>query len=140
MEDWSKFVKDIERQASVVSVGRPVILKDTRPPLVLLSLPEYKHYRWLMSQQGYISAADARRAAHRAFLQDLVGCPVGDSSPEWVEEPAPHWEVPFHYKDGTWVTTIEVDARTGETGLSETRRNELLEQLEKLILSKQKGA
>lgn len=110
------------------------------PPLVLLSLPEYKHYRWLMSQQGYISAVDARRAAYHAFLQDLVGCPVGGSHPEWVKGPAPHWAVPFHYKDGTWVTTIEVDARTGETGLTETRRTELLEQLEKLILSKQKGA
>ena len=90
-----KICQDIERQASIVSVGRPVILKDMGPPLVLLSLPEYKHYRWLMSQQGYISAIDARRAAYHAFLQDLVGCPVGGSHPEWVKGPAPHWAVPF---------------------------------------------
>lgn len=139
MQDWADFVQSIRQEATIVSTGRPVILKDPKTPLVMLTLAEFKHYRWLMNQHNYISAAQAHRAANLAVLQDLVGCPMGAGHPEWVEEPTPHWEVPFHYSgDGTLVTTIEVDARTGQARLTEAERDELMGRFERMIRSKRR--
>ncbi|GIK40393.1 MAG: hypothetical protein BroJett011_42260 [Chloroflexota bacterium] len=137
MQDWAEFVQALGQEATIVSTGRPVIIKDPKTPLVMLTLAEFKHYRWLMSQQNYISAAKAHKAANRAVLQDLVGCPLGAGHPEWVEEPAPHWEVPFHYSgDGTLVTTIEVDAQTGQAWLTEAERDELMGRFERMVRRK----
>lgn len=139
MDDWPKFVEGINRQAHIVSAGRPVIIKDPDAPLVILTLAEFEHYRWLMDQQRHVSASDARRAANRAFLRDLVGTQVGNGPLVWATDPLPHWKVPFHHTDGTLITTIDVDAKTGEAQLSEVERAQLFDQLEEYIWRKRAG-
>jgi PHD/YefM family antitoxin component YafN of YafNO toxin-antitoxin module len=119
--------------ASVADLSHPVILeRGGQPVAALISIEEYRRYQALLKEHQSISALEARRAADRAVFGDLVGCALSSGDPTWVLAPETHWRVPYRGLDGTLLTTVEVDARTGAVSLTDEERAALLERVEQL--------
>ncbi|MCK6623651.1 MAG: hypothetical protein DPW09_30890 [Anaerolineae bacterium] len=101
----------------------------------MIILKDYQTHQLLLEQRNYVSIREARRAASRAFLGDLVGCQVSCGEPVWVSAPQSLWQGPFRFFDGTPLTVIEVDARTRRAWLTEAKRDALLNQVERHFIS-----
>jgi hypothetical protein len=84
--------------------------RDRQPRAIVIILKDYQTHQLLLEQRNYVSIREARRAASRAFLGDLVGCQVSCGEPVWVSAPQSLWQGPFRFFDGTPLTVIEVDA------------------------------
>lgn len=82
-----------------------------------------------------LSARAAQRLADRKVFGDLVGCALSSSEPTWALMPLPRWRVPYRLFDGTLLRVVEVDAYTKEVHLTPEEREELLQQLERLVTS-----
>jgi PHD/YefM family antitoxin component YafN of YafNO toxin-antitoxin module len=119
--------------APTANLERPLILEqDGKPIAVLMSMADYGRYQNALQAQAQLSAAEARRKADKALFDDLVGCALSSGDPQLASGPAPHWRVPYRFLDGTLVAIIEVDAHTGDVSLTDSQRNQILSQVEKL--------
>lgn len=82
------------------------------------------------NESEFISASDARRAANRRLFGDRVGTALSSKPPLWSADPEPHWEIPYHFFDGTPFISISVNAKSGNVLLSEQEREAILSRLE----------
>lgn len=128
----SKLVKEVGPQylALVDDLTQPIILEqDGEPVAVLMSLSEYET---ILAARQPVSAVQARRAADKVVLQELVGCALSSGEPLFAPTPPPHWRVPYRYVDGTLLAIVPVDARSGLVSFTGEERDALLAQVEQL--------
>lgn len=128
----SKLVKEVGPQylALVDDLTQPIILEqDGEPVAVLMSLREYET---ILAARQPVSAVQARRAADKVVLQDLVGCALSSGEPLFAPTPQPHWRVPYRYVDGTLLAIVPVDALSGLVSFAGEERDALLAQVEQL--------
>ncbi len=130
--DKPRVVKEagIHYLALMENLSQPIILeRDGEPVAVLMSLAEYET---MIAAGQSLSAVQARRAADKVVLQDLVGCALSSGEPLFSPLPAPHWRVPYRYVDGSLVAIVPVDIQSGHVSFTAQERDALLVQVEQL--------
>lgn len=130
--DKTKLIKEVGSQYRLLidDLAAPVILEqDGEPVAVLMSLNEYET---IIATSQPLSAGQARRAADKVVLQELVGCALSSSEPLFAPTPLPHWRVPYRYIDGTLLAIVPVDAQSGMVSFTAEERDALLAQVSRL--------
>jgi PHD/YefM family antitoxin component YafN of YafNO toxin-antitoxin module len=126
-----KLVKEAGPQyrALIDDLTQPIILaQDGEPVAVLMSLGEYET---LITAGQMLTAVQARRAADKVVLQDLVGCALSSNEPLFAPLPRPHWRVPYRYVDRILLAIVPVDAQSGLVSFTAAERDALLTQVER---------